>query len=282
MNRSFRPWALACVVLLAGCAGRPVEPVETEPGPSDVGAADRDQIRDGGVLRWPIGELPRQWNLNHVNGMSGTADLVLRAVLPYPMRTGADGTVAPDPDYLESARIVAERPRQRVVYRINPKARWSDGSPLSYRDFAAQAHALSGRAKGYLIASDNGYRQISSVRKGASEREVIVTFRQPYADWRALFTPLYPASAAASAKAFNSGWLGRMPVTAGPFRPDRIDRAGQTVRLVRDPAWWGRAAKLDGIGFRVLDPAAAAGAFANGEADLLDLGIDAAALARAQ
>ncbi|GAA3234808.1 ABC transporter family substrate-binding protein [Actinocorallia longicatena] len=271
-----------CAALLTACTagGGPVRPQEA--GITDLGVVARDRIGDGGTLRWPVPELPRQWNFNQVNGMSGVADTVLRAVLPYPMRTAADGTAAPDPDYLLSARIIAKRPRQVVRYRLNPKARWSDGTSLGFRDFAAQARALSGRAGGFRIASDSGYRQITKVARGRSDDEVVVTFRQPFADWRALFTPLYPASANTTSRAFNGGWTGRIPVTAGPFRVARFDAAAQTVRLTRDPSWWGRPAKLDAIEFRALDPAATAGAFANGEVDLLDIGTDAAALRRAR
>ncbi|MFC6935014.1 ABC transporter substrate-binding protein [Actinomadura yumaensis] len=82
--------------------------------------------------------------------------------------------------------------------------------------------------------------------------------------------------------AFNTGWVGRVPVTAGPFRPRAIDQTAKTVTVVRDPAWWGRPAKLDRIVYRAMDPSAMPGAFANGEVDLMDIGVDAGALRRAK
>ncbi|WP_262402386.1 ABC transporter family substrate-binding protein [Actinomadura sp. CNU-125] len=184
------------------------------------------------------------------------------------------------PEYLRSAEVKRTGRGQTVVYRLNPKARWSDGRAIGYRDFAAQARALSGRGSRYEIADDTGYRRIERVERGADEHVVKVVFARPYADWRRLFSPLYPAAAYADPRAFNRGWRDRLPVTAGPFTVAGVDRTGETVTLVRDPGWWGRPAKLDRIVYRAMDPAAMPGAFANGEIDLMDVGLDTGALRR--
>lgn len=263
----------------AACAV-PREPVpDGPPALADLRPAPRDRVRDGGVLRWPLPSFPGQWNFNQVNGMDGASELVLRGLMPFTMVSDARGVVRPDPDYVLSAAARAGR-RQVVRYRVNPRARWSDGRPLTYRDFAAQARALSGRDERFRLASDVGYRQIASVRRGRSDTEVVVTFREPFADWRVLFNPLYPAETNSRPDLFNEGWRGRLPVTAGPFRVGALDEAGQSVTLARDPAWWGRPAKLDEIRFRALAPAARAGAFANRELDLLDVGDDPGAYRR--
>jgi len=265
--------------LAGGCAvpvsGAPAGPLAL----SDLRPAPRERIADGGVLRWPLPSFPGQWNFNQVNGMDGAAELVLRGLMPFTMVGDERGVVRPDPDYVLSVRVLPG-PRQVVRYRVNPRARWSDGSPLTYRDFAAQARALSGRDPRFRTAGDTGYRQIASVRRGRSDTEVLVAFREPYADWRALFSPLYPAATNSDPELFNEGWRGRIPVTAGPFRVGALDEAGRTVVLVRDPAWWGRPAKLDEIRFRALAPAARAGAFANRELDLLEAGEDPGAYRR--
>src|SRR3712207_8081868 len=53
-------------------------------------------------------------------------------------------------------------------------------------------------------------------------------FRSPYADWQALFSPLYPASTNSDVNVFNTGWTTGPQVTAGPFQLDNIDTAAQT------------------------------------------------------
>lgn len=249
---------------------------------ADVNPTPRARVLNGGTLRWPLPEFPSQWNTNHINGAKGAVEHVVQGVLPYLMRADEKAVPHPVPEYLESAMVRRTRHGQTVTYRLNPRARWSDGRPIGYADFLAQAHALSGRDSRYEVSTVTGYRQIERVERGADEHEVEVTFARTYADWRSLFSPLYPATAYSSPRAFNTGWMGRLPVTAGPFRLQRIDRTAKTLTLVRNPAWWGAPAKLDRIVYRAMDTSAMPGAFANGEIDLMDIGLDADALQRVQ
>ncbi|MFA1550030.1 ABC transporter family substrate-binding protein [Actinomadura chokoriensis] len=249
---------------------------------SDVNPTQRDRVRNGGTLRWPLPEFPSQWNFNHVNGTKGAVDHVVQGVLPYLMRPDEKAVPHPVPEYLESATLKRTGRGQTVIYRLNQRARWSDGRPIGYADFVAQAHALSGRDPRYEVSTVTGYRLIKRIERGVREHEVKVTFAQTYADWRSLFSPLYPASAYSSPRSFNTGWVNLLPVTAGPFRVERIDQTAKTVILARDPSWWGAPAKLDRIVYRAMDTSAMPGAFANNEIDLMDIGLDASALQRVQ
>ncbi|MFD0686578.1 ABC transporter family substrate-binding protein [Actinomadura fibrosa] len=248
---------------------------------SDTNPQPRDRITNGGTLRWPLPEFPSQWNFNHVNGTKGVVEQVVQGALPYLMRSDRKAVPHPVPEYLESAKLRRTAHGQVVTYRLNPRARWSDGRPLGYRDFAAQVHALSGRDPRFQVSTVTGYRQVKRVVQGTGGNVVKVTFAGTYADWRSLFSPLYPAAAYSEPSAFNTAWVDRMPVTAGPFRPETIDRTAKTLTMVRDPAWWGPPAKLDRIVYRTIDPAAMPAAFANNEIDLMDVGLDAGALHRA-
>src|SRR5581483_9449829 len=115
-----------------------------------------------------------------------------------------------------SAELTARDPKQVVTYKINPRATWSDGTPVTEADFEAQWKADSGANPAYRISSANGYEQIESVARGADDREVVVTFKQPYADWKGLFSPLYPASTNNDPAVFNDGWVGKIPGATGP------------------------------------------------------------------
>src|SRR5262249_17974007 len=143
--------------------------------------------------------------------------LVTGAVLPALFRLDGRGRPSPDPDFLRSARIVAREPRQVVAYRLNPKAVWSDGRPLAADDFVAQWQALSGRSEAFWAAHKPGYDRITDVHQGADAHEVRVTFRTPYADWSALFSPLYPQGVTRSANVFNTTAHTALPTVAGPF-----------------------------------------------------------------
>ncbi|TDC16606.1 ABC transporter family substrate-binding protein [Actinomadura bangladeshensis] len=249
---------------------------------SDVNPTPRDRIVNGGTLRWPLPDFPSQWNFNHVNGTKGAVEHVIQGVMPYLMRADEKSVPHPVPEYLESATLKRTKHGQTVTYKLNPQAKWSNGSPLGYEDFVAQAHALSGRDSRYEVSTVSGYRLIKHIGRGIRPNEVKVTFAQAYADWRSLFSPLYPAAAYSTPRAFNTAWMNRLPVTAGPFKVQRIDRTDKTLTLVRDPSWWGPPAKLGRIVYRAMDTSAMPGAFANHEIDLMDIGLDAAAMQRVQ
>lgn len=285
MKRTLGAVVLAATVL-TGCSGPAPEGSASHASgrlpASDVNPTPRERVVDGGTLRWPLPEFPSQWNFNHVTGTTGAVERVIRGVLPYLMRADEKAVPRPVPEYLRSASLKRTEHGQTVTYRLNPQARWSDGRPIGYADFVAQARALSGRDPRYEVSAVTGYRRIKRIERGAGEHVVEVTFDGTYADWRSLFSPLYPATVYSVPRAFNTGWMNRLPVTAGPFEVEEIARTAQTVTLVRDPAWWGPPAKLDRIVYRAMDTSAMPGAFANNEIDLMDIGLDAGALRRVQ
>lgn len=273
------------VVAVGGCssAGEPdTHAISGRLPASDVNPTPRDRVVDGGTLRWPLPEFPSQWNFNHVNGTKGAVEHVVQGLLPYLMRADEKAVPRPVPEYLRSAKVKRTKHGQTVTYRLNPQAKWSDGRSLGYADFMAQARALSGRDPRYEVSTVTGYRRIKRIERGPGEHAVKVTFDGTYADWRSLFSPLYPATAYATPRAFNTGWVNRLPTTAGPFKFQGIDRTAKAITIVRDPVWWGAPAKLDRIVYRAMDTTAMPGAFANDEIDLMDIGLDAGALKRVQ
>ncbi|MER7181571.1 ABC transporter family substrate-binding protein [Streptomyces hyaluromycini] len=239
-------------------------------GTYDINALPSGDLRSGGTLTVPITQMITQFNFNHVDGALDDVWTVDTMTEPRLFTRDAEGVPRIVRDYLTSATVSTAGSRQVVTYRLNPKARWSDGRALSWRDFAAQWHAVGGGDDRYLVADPSGYDRIADVRRGAGAHDVEVTFKKPYADWRRLFTPLFPAVAYDSPVRFDSDWQGRLPVTAGPFKLASVDRTAQTLTLVRDAAWWGTRPRLDRVVFRVLDPDAALQAFLNGEVDVVN------------
>jgi peptide/nickel transport system substrate-binding protein len=244
---------------------------------TDVAAVSRAGVRDGGTLRWAADALPRTLNAYQADADAGTAT-VAGATLPAMFRLDAHGTPRADPDFVTSAEVTAQEPRQVVTYRLNPKARWSDGRALDVADFTAQWKALSGRDSAYWTARNAGYDRISGIRRGEGPGEVEVTFAGPYADWKSLFSPLYPKSVTADADTFNDGARTRLPVVAGPFALKAVDARAGTVTLVRNPSWWGERAKLDALVLTAVPPAQRAAKLAAGGLDLA--GIEREALTR--
>jgi peptide/nickel transport system substrate-binding protein len=250
-------------------------------GTSDINPKPRDQVRDGGVLRLPLSLFPSNFNINEVDGSNTDLSNIDGAILPSLFTGTADGGTRLNPDYLTSAKLTSTAP-QVVTYTINPRASWSNGVPITWRDFQAYWRALNGTNPAYQVATTTGYRDIASVARGTDDRQVLVTFAKPFGEWQNLFTPLAPASLDVTPAAFNGGWKTGIPVTAGPFDVQAIDPKSQTVTLTRNPKWWGTPAKLDRIVFRVFTSAAEPDALANNELDYYEIGSDLDLLSLAQ
>ena len=249
---------------------------------NQIHALARDQVQDGGRLTWPIESMPVTWNYLHLDGTEADHAYSKLALMPRIYLADAAGSPVWNPDYLASEPTLVTEPRQVITYNINPKAIWYDGTPITWEDFHWQWRARNGSNPAYQISSATGYSDIESVERGRDDREVIVTFKNKYADWQGMFYGLYPASTNRSPKIFNDGWRARPLTTAGPFKFESVDMTAKTVTLVRNEKWWGAPAKLDTIIFRNIDTDAQIDALANGEIDLMDIGPDVNKYSRAK
>ncbi|MEU6232148.1 ABC transporter family substrate-binding protein [Kitasatospora sp. NPDC047058] len=274
-----RAVALALAVALAATActsggGSADNAAKSEPpgqGAIDINAKAPEQLKDGGEVRFPLYQWISQWNPFQVDGRYGDAVEIMRALEPELFTTDGTGTFKPVTDYLLEAKVTSTSP-QVITYKLNPKAKWSDGKPLSYLDFKADWEASNGKKDGYNLADSSGYELISAVEQGADPGEVKVTFAEPYADWQNLFRPLIPAAGISTADDFNKGWVERIPITAGALKIGTADKTAQTITLVPDPAWWGAKPKADRITFRVMSQSATTQAFLNNEIDVAAAG----------
>ena len=283
--------ALALIVVLAvpALAGCGSSKDRSSPSPAatkaalkafDINPKPRDQVKVGGTLRWAVDQFSTQWNYNELDGPSDATLKILQGVMPGPFLADERATLTVDPNYASSAKVTSSSP-QVITIKLNPKAKWSDGTPITEKDYEAQWKALRGTDDRYNIASSTGYERIASVRPGADQFEVVATFKKPFGEWQSLWLPLYPASTNDDPDTFNKGWVNKIPITAGPFKLGKIDQTAKTVTIVRDPQWWGPPAKLDSIITRALEVDATINAFANGEVDVADVGPDPSAYKRA-
>ncbi|MFJ1545276.1 ABC transporter family substrate-binding protein [Streptomyces sp. NPDC088246] len=263
--------------VLAGCSSDDGGGSTGAVAPQDLAVAARNLVAAGGTVNWAIDAVPTTLNAFQADANSSTTR-VTGALLPTLFPLDAKGRPQLDPDYLESAKVVEREPRQVVLYRINPQAVWSDGRDIGASDFVAQWRALNGKDSAFWTARNAGYERIEKIERGADDQEIRVTFAKPYADWRSLFSPLYPKEVTGSPDAFNDGARTTLKATAGPFRLGSVDTAKGEVTLVRNPRWWGGRAKLDSLVFRAVKPQDRTEALIEGKVDVAD--IDAAAAHR--
>ncbi|MER7487694.1 ABC transporter family substrate-binding protein [Streptomyces sp. NPDC126497] len=264
---------LLVVPALAGCgsddpAGRPL-------AGADIARADRALIADGGTLRWAVDTVPDTLNAFQADA-DATTTRITQAVLPSMYRMDGRGRPVRNPDYLESAEVVDTEPRQVVLYRLNQQAVWSDGREIGAADFAAQWRALSGKDTAYWTARNAGYDRIAKIERGGNDLEVKVTFSRPYADWKSLFTPLYPKEVMGTPDSFNDGARRKLKVTAGPFTVKKVDTGKDEVTLTRNVRWWGDPAKLERIVLRAVPHDKRISALGAGTVDLAEIGPGAA------
>lgn len=236
----------------------------------DIAPAARDHVADGGTMNWAVESMPETLNSFQSDADAGTSRIA-GAVLPSMFRLDAQGRAERNSDFLESAEVVEREPKQVVLYKLNQQAVWSDGREIGADDFAAQQRALSGKDSAYWTARNAGYDRIGKIERGADNLEVRVTFDKPYADWRSLFSPLYPKEVMGTPDTFNDGARRKLKVSAGPFAVQDFDSKADEVTLVRNPRWWGRPAKLSKLVLREVPREKRAAALAEGKVDLAEI-----------
>ena len=274
-------------LVVAGCSSA-ADYLTTGPAPvvgatSDVNPQNPATLREGGDLRLALTEFPSNFNTLHIDGNSADVAGMVKATLPRAFVIGPDGSTSVDTDYFSSVELTGTNP-QVVTYTFNPKAVWSDGTPLSWEDIASQIHATSGADKNFAIAGTNGSERVKSVTRGVDDRQAVITFAKPYAEWRGMFagnTMLLPKSMTATPEAFNTAQLSGPGPSAGPFIVSALDRTKQRIVLTRNPRWWGERPRLDRITFLVLDDSARLPALQNKAIDATGLsGLDQMTIAR--
>ncbi|GAA4298686.1 ABC transporter family substrate-binding protein [Streptomyces venetus] len=265
---AFLTAGVLAVPALAGCSSE--DPAGKPLAAPDIQPAARDRIADGGTLRWAVDSVPDTLN-TFQSDADATTTRVAQAVLPSMFRMNAEGRPERNPDYLESAEVVETEPKQVVLYKLNQQAVWSDGREIGAADFAAQWRALSGKDTAYWTARNAGYDRIQKIERGDNALEVRVTFSRPYADWRSLFSPLYPKDVMGTPDAFNDGARKKLKVTAGPFTVKKVDRKDDEITLARNARWWGQPAKLSEIVLRTVPRDKRADELAAGTLDLAEI-----------
>ncbi|MEX3505409.1 ABC transporter family substrate-binding protein [Corynebacterium sp. LK2510] len=125
-----------------------------------------------------------------------------------------------------------------VRYVLEDEAQWSDGTPITGRDFA---YLWRGMASTPGVIDPAGYRAISDIRViGAGGKVVDVDFSAPVAEWRALFTHLLPSHLlSADASDFAVGLRTTIPASAGRFMLVDVDRGRRVIILNRNDRFWG-------------------------------------------
>ncbi len=295
--------AVVAALALAGCSktedeGKQSEQEKQSQGQSqdaahpplaeeDINPQSRNKLAQGGELRMAISSIPTTYNPMHVNGNHvDMAQTIGTFVLVQNWVYAADGSFKENPNFVRSYELHdgdgKELP-QKVTLSLNEDAVWGDGTPITWKDYAATWQACDGveseaeksdKKKGsdqkFLCAGVDGYDEIESVEEGDDEFEVVVTFKDFFPDWPNVLATVLPAAGVKDAETFNEAW--DKPDNdwfTGPYRFAGVDSAQKVVELQPNPLWWGNPAMLDSVTFKVMSPQDEAEAFTEGKIDVL-------------
>lgn len=246
----------------------------------NVNTVNTAKVRQGGTVTYTITYPISNWNVLNSQGATYSVIDISSVLLPDAFDTKPDGSSVINDDLLRDAKKVKNSP-QTVRYTIKPDAQWSDGAPITAKDFVYTWHALDPRHCPKCEASNTaGYNRIKSLTGSNGGRTVSVVFDRPYVDWKALFSPFLPAhiaqkygditTAAGLAASFNKGFGKNVPKwSAGPFRIKKFTSDGSVV-MVRNKKWYGSKPHLKKLIFRLItDVAQQPTSLANHEVDII-------------
>ena len=274
--------ALGTVGLLAACGGNKKNETNSALGAGDdiskavsFNPKDRSELKEGGELRLAFGEIPKNFNPFNTGGYSSTSIVIHAAVnSAYAGGYKYDYTGKPslNTDYITEYKAETKNGVQTVTFKINPKAKFNDGTPIDIESVRAAHKIFTAPAGEYQVTDAPMWKQVKSVEENGDKFSVKVTMEKPYYPIDGGFvisTFIHPALV--DKKLFDEGLVDK-PLDkywAGPFKVENWDVSQNSLILTRNDKWWGQKPLLEKISIRSLGEAASLAAFKNSEIDVI-------------
>lgn len=263
-------------ILVAACSKTPTDNdggTQASPGfaecvakPNDCNSGPR---ANGGTLTFVLEQDMAAWHPNAASGTHFGSAQVLNSVYPAPFTVLPNYDIVLNTDLMVSAEETKKDP-QTVVWKIQPNAVWSDGTPITAKDFLFNLWTFDGKTctadQGCTPAATSGFDQITEATASDNDKTVTTVFAQPYPDWKSLFQ-LLPAHIAQSQGGWNgtkedAAGLGKAfkyfidnqpTVSGGPYLIDKFEK-GVAVTQVKNPKWYGaEKPTLDKLVWRLIE-----------------------------
>ena len=274
--------ALGTVGLLAACGGNKKNETNSALGAGDdiskavsFNPKDRSELKEGGELRLAFEGIPKNFNPFNTGGYSSIS-IVLHAAVNSAYAGGYkyDYTGKPslNTDYITEYKAETKNGVQTVTFKINPKAKFNDGTPIDIESVRAAHKIFTAPAGEYQVTDAPMWKQVKSVEENGDKFSVKVTMEKPYYPIDGGFvisTFIHPALV--DKKLFNDGLVDK-PLDkywAGPFKVENWDVSQNSLILTRNDKWWGQKPLLEKISIRSLGEAASLAAFKNSEIDVI-------------
>ena len=274
--------ALGTVGLLAACGGNKKNETNSALGAGDdiskavsFNPKDRSELKEGGELRLAFEGIPKNFNPFNTNGYTSGA-IAIQAAMNSAYAGGYkyDYTGKPslNTDYITEYKAETKNGVQTVTFKINPKAKFNDGTPIDIESVRAAHKIFTAPAGEYQVTDAPMWKQVKNVEENGDKFSVKVTMEKPYYPIDGGFvisTFIHPALV--DKKLFNDGLVDK-PLDkywAGPFKVENWDVSQNSLILTRNDKWWGQKPLLEKISIRSLGEAASLAAFKNSEIDVI-------------
>ena len=274
--------ALGTVGLLAACGGNKKNETNSALGAGDdiskavsFNPKDRSELKEGGELRLAFSGIPENFNPFNTNGYT-SGSIAIQAAMNSAYAGGYkyDYTGKPslNTDYVTEYKAETKNGVQTVTFKINPKAKFNDGTPIDIESVRAAHKIFTAPAGEYQVTDAPMWKQVKSVEEDGDKFSVKVTMEKPYYPIDGGFiiaTFIHPALV--DKKLFNDGLINK-PLDkywAGPFKVENWDTSQKSLILTRNDKWWGQKPLLEKISIRSLGEAASLAAFKNSEIDVI-------------
>ena len=167
------PRSIRCIVAAMASVGLLLTAVSSASGSSTAHKTATAHAAGSSSLTYALDEDIPGWNVNTSAGAEYVLREVENLVLPQTFLINAQLQPYLNTQLMTSATQTSTSP-QTIVYKINPKANWSDGQPIDAEDYYYNYAAQSGVAKfkdlngqAFDDASNTGYSQIKSLTGSA-------------------------------------------------------------------------------------------------------------------
>jgi len=250
-RRGGRPvvWVVAVAVTLAAVGATAVP----------AGAGSRTQTgAPSGVLRLAAQQEPfcADW-IASCAGLSWGNWILGVQTLPQALRVNPAGEYVPGP-VLAGAPTLEPGPPMVVRYPIAPAAKWSDGTPITARDFAYTWKQIVDSDD---IYDTTGYTAIAAIDT-SDPKTAVVTFSEPYAAWRDLFGGFYYIlpSHLLEGRDRNRVMKDGYAFSGGPWKMQGGKRGwdkGRSITLVPNPGYWGTVPSIGKVVFQFITESSA-------------------------
>lgn len=283
--------AISSVGLLAACGGGEKGGASNAESASALGVGEdiaqlisvnpkeRSELKEGGEFRYALKSLGPDFNVANQNGNTHDNAVAMSALSPINVcglwKSDFEGKWIVNPDFCESFEETEENGKQVLNIKLNPQAKFNDGTPIDIKALQATTEIFrDGLDKGFNLVDSGPHSQIESVEENGDPFTVKVTMTAPYQPISDIFGNEFGVfhPAVNDKKVFNDGFVDKIPTDwqAGPFKLEKWNSSEKVMTAVPNEKWWGEKPVLERLTIRQMETSAQRAAFKNGEVDAVE------------